>query len=91
VRVDHPFSFLAAALSSSFLYLFASFSRDYARLCEKNRKSWPALQHYFIFLFVTVFSRSSGLRSFLLRLSSPSISSWSNGLSATLRNDELPF
>jgi len=43
-----------------FPFLFCICSRrfsDYARLCEKNRKSWPALQHRFLFFFLSPFSR----------------------------------
>lgn len=36
----------------SCMHLFASFS---PRLCEKNRKSWPALQHRFIYIFFSFF------------------------------------
>lgn len=99
--VDHPFSVSCCCSIffslSCFVFSFFSFVfvrvgfLDYARLCEKNRKSWPALQHRFIFLLVAVFSRSSGLRSFLLRLSSPSTSSWSNCLPAANETTKSPF
>lgn len=91
VRVDHPFSFLARSaalyyLSLFFLYLFASFSPrlrlDYAR---KNRKSWPALQHRFIYIFLSPFSRVRlASDPFCSGFSSSSISFWSNGLPAIL-------
>lgn len=71
----------------SYMHLFASFS---PRLCEKNRKSWPALQHRFIYIFFSFFF----CRRFLAfdwppirpvpAFSSPSISFWSNGLPAIL-------
>lgn len=94
VRVDHPFSFLALCCSIFYIFLFpffymhlsASFS---PRLCEKNRKSWPALQHRFIYIFF-FFCRRFLAFDWLASdpscsgFSSPSISFWSNGLPAIL-------
>lgn len=64
-----------------FVASFFPTTLDYARKIGNPGPHYSTL--LLIFLFIAVFSRSSGLRSFLLRPSSPSISSWSNILSVT--------
>lgn len=69
------FRFLRALLLYIIL-LFSSYicSRRFrlvyaSTMRKKNRKSWPALQHrFYLYLFVAVFSRSTGLRSILSQL-----------------------